>query len=193
MAPLYKPPTKVTTTQVPWLSIVQRADPNFERAKHHEQEYAPWYSGQGRTFYADPYRRGAYNTPTKTTRVNYAGPVTLGAGDITGVGFDFVTLISLNAAPGTFTTRSAAQMFGDINNAGANLGYALRIVNDVNGGPITLQVGDGVLLFDRGGYPHPRLFVRGGTYSDFSVTFTDSAHAEISADSEGGPYSALVG
>ena len=57
MAPLYKPPTKVTTTQIPYLALVTQADPNFSRLKHREIEY---YFDH-RVFRADPYIRGAYN------------------------------------------------------------------------------------------------------------------------------------
>lgn len=42
---------------MPWLSLVHKADPDFERAKHRQVEY----EGTGRTLYADPDKRGAYN------------------------------------------------------------------------------------------------------------------------------------
>ena len=56
-APLYKPPTKVTTSEVPYLALVTQFDPDFERRKHREIEYA----FEGQVFLADPYIRGAYN------------------------------------------------------------------------------------------------------------------------------------
>ncbi|MGP0093140.1 MAG: hypothetical protein ACLPKB_24845 [Xanthobacteraceae bacterium] len=55
--PLYKPPTNVSTIQIPYQVLVTRADPEFERRKHREVEY----EFQGRAFLADPYVRGAYN------------------------------------------------------------------------------------------------------------------------------------
>lgn len=57
MAPLYKPPTRVVTTEVPYLALVTQYDPDFERRKHREVEYA----FQGRVFLGDPYVRGLYN------------------------------------------------------------------------------------------------------------------------------------
>lgn len=57
MAPLYKPPTQVTTRQVPFLSLVVQADPNWARGKFFDVEY----EFSGRYFYANPYQRGAYN------------------------------------------------------------------------------------------------------------------------------------
>lgn len=57
MAPLYKPPTKVATSEVPYLALVTQFDPDFERRKHREVEY----EFEGRVFLADPYVRGAYN------------------------------------------------------------------------------------------------------------------------------------
>lgn len=57
MAPLYKPPTKVVTTQIPYLAMVTQADPDFERRKHREVEY----EFSGRVFVSNPYDRGAYD------------------------------------------------------------------------------------------------------------------------------------
>lgn len=57
MAPLYKPPTRVATTQIPYLALVTQTDPDFERRKHRVVEY----EFQGRNFVADPYTRGSYN------------------------------------------------------------------------------------------------------------------------------------
>lgn len=59
MAPLYKPPTKVVSTEIPYLAMVTQSDPDFERRKHREVEYA---ASSGKVFsVADPYNRGAYN------------------------------------------------------------------------------------------------------------------------------------
>lgn len=55
--PLYKPPIKGSTLTMPWLSLVHKADPDFERAKHRQVEYV----FDNRVFVADPLHRGAYN------------------------------------------------------------------------------------------------------------------------------------
>jgi len=47
---------RVVSTARPWLVLVTKADPNFERDKHHEIEY----EFSGRWFYADRSKRGAY-------------------------------------------------------------------------------------------------------------------------------------
>lgn len=57
MANPYRPPIKGSTLTMPWLSLVHKADPDFERAKHRQIEY----EGTGRALYADPDKRGAYN------------------------------------------------------------------------------------------------------------------------------------
>jgi hypothetical protein len=62
MAPLYKPPTRVVSSEVPYLALVTQYDPDFERRKHREIEYA----FEGRAFLADPYVRGAYNRLSNT-------------------------------------------------------------------------------------------------------------------------------
>lgn len=53
----YLPPTRVTTLEIPLLSLVVRADPEFERARRREIEY----EFTNRVFRADPATRGAYN------------------------------------------------------------------------------------------------------------------------------------
>jgi hypothetical protein len=57
MAPRYKPPTRVSTREVPYQALVAQYDPDFERLKHRDIEY----TFDGRAFRADPYNRGAYN------------------------------------------------------------------------------------------------------------------------------------
>ena len=51
---------KGTNTQIPWLTLVVRADPDFARAKHREVEYE---TSGARVFNADPTTRGAYDHP----------------------------------------------------------------------------------------------------------------------------------
>lgn len=63
--PVYRPPTRVVTTQIPYLALVTQADPDFERRKHREAEY----EFSGRAFLADPYQRGAYNRRDNTYAV----------------------------------------------------------------------------------------------------------------------------
>lgn len=61
-APLYKPPTRVTTSEVPYLALVTQSDPDFERRKHREVEY----TFTGKALLADPYIRGLYNRRDNT-------------------------------------------------------------------------------------------------------------------------------
>lgn len=57
----YKPPTKVTTVSVPFLTLVMRADPDYQRAKRRE----PYYDfANGRTFYGDNATTGPYDGET---------------------------------------------------------------------------------------------------------------------------------
>lgn len=45
---------------IPWKALVLRKDPDFERDKRNEVEYQ---FSNGRTFRADPAKRGAYAPP----------------------------------------------------------------------------------------------------------------------------------
>lgn len=76
------------------------------------------------------------------TTYNVAGPATLPVGAVTGAGD--VSLLSTNAAPGTQTTRTAAQLIAD---GGLVIGqsYNLRIANS-GAGTFTLAGGTGVTL-----------------------------------------------
>lgn len=53
----YRPPIKGTMTEVPWLTLVHQADPDFERKKRREVEYV---TSGNRVFFGDPAHRGAY-------------------------------------------------------------------------------------------------------------------------------------
>jgi len=57
MAPVYRPPTKVTTIEIPFLAIVTQIDPSFNRYKHYELQY----EFTRRVFFADPYKTGPYS------------------------------------------------------------------------------------------------------------------------------------
>lgn len=70
----YLPPTRVVTRERPWLSMVNQADPDFERRKHREVEYV---SSLGKAFsIADPYQRNVYNRRSGVYAVGqpYGGP-----------------------------------------------------------------------------------------------------------------------
>jgi len=54
---LYKPPTKVTTVQIPFVALVAQIDPSWNRFKHYEIQY----EFTRRNFFADPYHTGPYN------------------------------------------------------------------------------------------------------------------------------------
>lgn len=55
---LYRPPTRVSSIQVPYLALVTSNDPQFERRKHREVEYEV---SSGRVLLADPYTRGSFS------------------------------------------------------------------------------------------------------------------------------------
>lgn len=57
MAPLYKPPTKVVSTSMPYLALVTSADPGWARGKFREV----FYEFQGKNIIGFPYQSGPYN------------------------------------------------------------------------------------------------------------------------------------
>lgn len=177
--PLYKPPTRVTTIQIPFLAIVNRADPDRERLKHREPNLYEWT--HRKYFWEDPYHVGAFAIPVKRVSVNYSGPATFNAGDITGVGQDFVYTSSTNPTPGTLTTRTAAQMFSDIAGAYPGLDYNLRLINIGGGSDLSLAPGAGVALI---GNPN----VRNGFFTDLQVYFTDANDVIMTVSTANNPY-----
>lgn len=62
---LYKPATKVTSVPFPYLALVTRSDPDFERKKHREVEYA----FSSKVFLNDPYTSGPYSRKTNVYQV----------------------------------------------------------------------------------------------------------------------------
>lgn len=62
---MYNPPTKVATLEIPYVSLVTKADPDFNRQKYREAEY--YFTA--RVSYANPYIRGAYNRLSNTYTV----------------------------------------------------------------------------------------------------------------------------
>jgi len=99
----------------------------------------------------------------------------LPAGAITGS--DRVTLISVNALPGTQTTRTAAAMVADATIT-APYAYNLRIVN-TGAGLFTLAAGSGVTL-GAGTYT-----VAVNTFRDFVVAFSDATTCTITTTGVG--------
>lgn len=99
------------------------------------------------------------DTPKVSTINVTAG--TLAAGNITGG--DFVVLITTNATPGTQTTRTALQMYGDDPTAAIPGGYVLRICNS-GAGTLTLGAGAGVTLTGT-------MTVATATFRDFAVVY----------------------
>lgn len=190
---LYKPPTKVTTTEIPLLAEIVRAEPDFERLKHRELEYPDGYGRWAK--YADPYKRGAYNTTTVLRFVNYTGPAVFAAGDLTNIGYDFVNVLSEAAAPGILTTRTAAQMFADITGAVPNLGYALRVINFGGTSALSFAPGAGVSIVEAiwAGQPVAVDIIAPGNFTDFQVQFQDPATALLRRVATNQPYSAIVG
>lgn len=85
---------------------------------------------------------------TQLSLYNVAGPSTAPVGLLTGT--DDVFVLSSNAAPGTLTTRTAAQMYADLQlllglqNIN-NFAYTLQITNS-GAGTLTLAGGTGVTL-----------------------------------------------
>ena len=99
--------------------------------------------------------------------INVAGPATFSAGDITGG--SFVTLISSNAAPGTLTTRTALQMYGDDPTASPGGGYILRVCNS-GAGTLTLAGGSNVTVTGTA-------TVATATFRDFAVAYAGTPGA----------------
>lgn len=108
-------------------------------------------------------------TPSQLSTLN-ATVGTLPAGMITGA--EEVFVLSTNATPGTQTTRTATQMFGDTPNAQVGFQYFLRITNS-GAGTLTLAAGSGVTL-GSGTYT-----VVTNTFRDFMVTFNSGTTATI--------------
>jgi hypothetical protein len=169
MPPLYKPPIKVTQVEYSMLALVSQADPDYQRLKHWDIEY----DYPRKNFYADPMHRGAYDTPSKVSNLNYAGPLTFAVGDLTGVGFDYVAINLNNPLPGVLTTRTASQMFGDIQAAAPLMQWLLRIANIGDGAPATIAGGTGVTVkgtqVQNNAVPIPD-----NTFTDFIMTFVDA-------------------
>jgi len=178
-APLYRPPTRVTSISIPFLAIVNRADPDRERYKHREPNLFEW--SHRKYFWEDPYHVGAFVIPVKRVSLNYAGPTTFAQGDITGVGQDFVYTSLTNPTPGNLTTRTAAQMYADLPNPYPGIDYVLRLINIGGGSQVYLQPGAGVAIV---GNPS----INAGFFSDIQVYFTDASDAIMTVRTSNNPY-----
>lgn len=99
---------------------------------------------------------------SQITLYNVAGPSTAPANLLSGA--DDIFVVSSNAAPGTLTTRTAAQMYADlqtligVQNLSGFL-YTIRITN-TGAGTLTLAAGTGVTL-------------GAGTYTVLTATYRD--------------------
>lgn len=88
--PRYLPPTRVSTIELPWLSMVTRADPYWSRDRHHEIEYV----FTNKVVYCNPDTTGAYNDWSSAwqqgqpnipnVRLFTLDESTLGGGDLLG-------------------------------------------------------------------------------------------------------------
>lgn len=97
------------------------------------------------------------------------GNTTAAAGDITGAQNVFLTLSAIGDA--NYTTRTAAQMYADLNNIKPGDTYFLRISNS-SGGTATLVGGSGVTISGTA-------TVASGAAGDFVVTVTSSSAITI--------------
>lgn len=122
----------------------------------------------------------AYALPqAKFKSVNLAGPQTFAAGDITGAGL--CAFMSTNAAPGTFTTRTAAQMLADVNvqlpGVDGLSSWVVRITN-TGAGAFTLAGGSGVTVSGTA-------TVAQNTWRDFVATVSPSGTITIQSVATG--------
>lgn len=169
------------------LAVVSRADPDYQRLKARDIEY----EFTRKVFYGNRQQRGAYDTPKKISTVAYSGPATFVAGDLTGVGYDFVELHSTSLTPGVLTTRTGAQMFGDIVNAQPLMQWCLRVANIAEGAPLTFAGGQGVTILVPGTPPNATWAIPRGTFSDFIATLADVADVTLQLESAGNSFSSV--
>jgi len=107
-----------------------------------------------------------YATGTTTT--------TFTAGQLTGA--QFTVYASTAATPGTITTRTATQMFGDIPNAQLGMSYILRIINTVITNTLTVGLGTNVTNPNS-----TTLTVAPTSFRDFIIVFPTATTATITA------------
>lgn len=73
---LYRPPTRVSTLEIPYLAMVIQADPDFERKKHRESQMWQYGFRSNSEHYVDPTKQGVYNRRDNTYAVGqpYGAP-----------------------------------------------------------------------------------------------------------------------
>lgn len=103
---------------------------------------------------------------------------TASAGQLTGA--NFTVMANSGANPGTLTTRTASQMFGDIPNCQAGFSYILRLFNNQGTGVLTLGgAATGVTYTGT-------MTVAVNSYRDFFVTFPTTTTCTIQSLGVGG-------
>jgi hypothetical protein len=112
-----------------------------------------------------------------------AGPIVFPANAITGT--DDVFLLTTAATPGTMTTRTASQMYADIQSLLGiqninGFSFTLRITNTVITNTLTLAAGTGVTFVAPGTYT-----VGPTAFRDFVVTVVNSAAINIQTTGTG--------
>lgn len=131
-----------------------------------------WYVNTGSvTSCAFKLTKNVVPTLAKLTSFATSAGATAAAGDLTGasnVTYKHIT----TANPGTFTTRTATQMFTDAAVFAVGDSYVLRIVNAQGTGTLTLGAGSGVTLTGT-------MTVAVNTFRDFVVTFTSATALTI--------------
>lgn len=116
--------------------------------------------------YLTPVPPVQWTTNTTTT--------TFTAGELSGAAFTVYT--NTQGTPGTITTRTATQMFGDIPNCVIGFSYILRIINGQGTGTLTVGLGSGVT--------NPNsltLTIAANTWRDFNIVFTSATAATITS------------
>lgn len=112
--------------------------------------------------YAVPIPESQYTTGSLAS-------TTFTAGQLTGAYFTVYT--NTASTPGTLTTRTASQMFGDFAGAQIGMTYNLRIAN-TGSGTLTLAAGSGVTL-------NGTTTVAGDKFRDYVVTFNSATALTI--------------
>jgi hypothetical protein len=158
------------------LTAAQIAAPSADMLAANKYTYAldvaPFtrHRSNGTAFLAQLDTTSISSLASKLTEINVTVG-TLAAGDITGAAY--VSLVSINAVPGTQTTRTATQMFADQATYPVGSSYTLRITN-TGAGTLTLGAGAGVTLTGT-------MTVPVNTTRDFIATFNSATTMTIRA------------
>ena len=133
--------------------------------------YGTTYSGATVKQESYSFSRTGMLPPAKAVSNTTAGATTAIAGDLTGAAFVNLLLTAVGAA--NFTTRTAAEMFGDIAGAYVGLTYMLSIKN-TNAGTTTLNPGTNVT-------PTGTMTIAQNTARLFHVTFPTATTCTITS------------